>query len=340
LSGKKNFRQILRWLPGVIISLVAAYFIARFIEVDDLVQAMRTFTALDITVVIGLDILSFVTRALGWKNLLEGISFKQAFLIINEGYLFNNLIPRSGEVARTLLVSGVSGISAFQVASSVLVERALDIVIAASMFLLTLPLAVEMAWVKPIALVLFIGFLCMLIILVILALKSDQVKSWMASSRIHSELVKEKIFPKFASVLDGLAVLKQPAKFARSMFWIIMSWVCWTSLIYFGLSKVAGTVPVWWAIFAQGMLALGIALPSAPAGLGVYEGTMVAALAVFGIDESASLSIALLLHLTQILITAVIGIYGLLAQGQSITKMFDRIWTRNTGSGDPSTGES
>ena len=340
MSGKRVFRKVLRWLPGIIISLVAVYFIAKYIDMDDFLQAVRAFSAVDIAIIIALDILSFVTRTLGWKNLLEGITFKQAFLIINEGYLFNNLIPRSGEVVRTLLVSGVSGISAFQVASSVLVERALDILIAAAMFLLTLPLVVEMEWVKPIALVLFFGFLSMLIILVVLAGKSDLVKSKMASSNIKSELIKEKIFPKVAYVLDGLAVLKHPAKFMRSLFWIIMSWICWTSLIYFGISRFSQEVPLWWAIFAQGMLALGIALPSAPAGLGVYEGTMVAALALFGINQNSALSIALILHFTQILITAVIGIYGLIVQGQSITKLANRIWARDSETADQSIGES
>lgn len=333
-------RKILRWLPGIIISLIAAYFLAKYIDVDDLLQAVRAFSPLDILFICVLDILSFIARAYGWKNLLEGVTFKQAFLIVNEGYLFNNLIPRSGEIARTLLVGGVSGINAFQAASSVLVERAVDIVIAATMFLLTLPFAVEMEWVKPIAMVLFFGFLCMLIVLMILAGKADLVKSKMASSNIKSDFVKEKIFPKIASILDGLVVLRQPKKILRSLFWIIVSWVCWTSLIYFGLSKVSANAPVWWAIFAQGMLALGIALPSAPAGLGVYEGTMVAALSVFGIDQSSSLSIALVLHFTQILITAVIGIYGLVIQGQSITNLFDRIMKRNTDAAEQSTGES
>jgi uncharacterized protein (TIRG00374 family) len=256
------------------------------------------------------------------------VSFKQAFLVVNEGYLFNNLIPRSGEIVRTLLVSGFSNISAFQVASSVLVERALDIVIAATMFLLTLPFAVEMAWIKPIATILFVGFLLVIIVLIFLARKSVQVKKWLADLKIKSVLLKEKIFPKLGLILDGLATLNNPGKFARSILWILGSWICWTSLIYFGITRLAADSPLWWAIFAQGMLALGIALPSAPAGLGVYEGTMVVALAVFGFNESSVLSMALVLHFSQILITAIIGIYGLIIQGQSISGLLNRIRLR------------
>jgi uncharacterized protein (TIRG00374 family) len=260
---------------------------------------------------------------------LEGISFKQAFLVINEGYLFNNLIPRSGEIVRMLLVGGLSKISAFQAASSILVERSLDVIVAAALFLSTLPLVVEMNWIKPIAWVLFSLFLTMIVVLMFLARHADKVKQRLAESKIESAFLKDKVFPKIGSVLDGLATLNDPLKFARSVFWILMSWVCWISLLYFGITRISsGTVPLWQAIFTQGVLALGIAVPSAPASFGVYEGTMVAALAVFGYAESASLSIALVLHFTQIVVTSIFGIYGLMVQGQSISALLDRIRSR------------
>lgn len=270
-------------------------------------------------------VFSLLTRALGWKKLLNGVNLRQAFLVVNQGYLFNNLIPRSGEIIRTLLISSSSKISAFQVASSVLVERALDMIIAASMFLITLPLALNFSWIKPIATILFVVFVAMFLVLAILAKKSDEVKKWIARLNIRSSFLREKVLPKIGSVLDGLDVLNQPQKFFLSFFWILASWLCWTSVLYFGMSRLASGIPFWWAIFAQSVLALGIALPSAPAGLGVYEGTMVAALAVFGFDQSGALSIALVLHFVQILITTIIGIYGLTAEGQTIGMLLDKM---------------
>ncbi len=328
-ADKVKAKSILRWLPGVLISLVAIYFLLKFISLDDLLAAVKSLTALDIAVIVLLNVLSFLARSMGWKNLLEGISFKQAFLIINEGYLFNNLIPRSGEIVRMLLVGGLSKISTFQAASSILVERSLDVIVAAVLFLSTLPLAVEMTWIKPIAWTLFILFIVMIAVMMVLARHADMVKQWLANLKIKSTLLKEKIFPNIGSVLDGLATLNNPLKFARSIFWILMSWCCWIALLYFGITRISnGPVPLWQAIFTQGVLALGIALPSAPASFGVYEGTMVAALAIFGYSESASLSIALVLHFTQIVVTSIFGVYGLMVQGQSISALLDRIRSR------------
>ncbi len=340
MSKGKAMQRMLRWLPGLVISLTAIYFLSKYISTKDLIAAFQAFSWTDILIIVTLNILSFMARALGWKNLLEGVSFKQAFLIVNEGYLFNNLIPRSGEIVRTLLVSGFTRISAFQAASSVVVERALDVIIAAAMFLLTLPFVVEMEWIKPIAWVLFICFLAAIIVMAVLARHAEAVKIRLSESRINSPFLKEKVFPRFGSILDGLATLSNPRKFAKSVFWILVSWVCWTSLLYFGITRITGGIPLLWGIFTQGVLALGIALPSAPASLGVYEGTMVAALAVFGIDQSAALSIALVLHFIQILVTTLFGIYGLAVQGQSISTLLDRIRIRRNSSADEHTGES
>lgn len=339
MSRANPLRKALRWLPGLLVSLIAVYVISKFISGKDLIAAFRAFTWSDILIIVVLNLLSFVARALGWKNLLEGVSFKQAFLIVNEGYLFNNLIPRSGEIVRSLLVSSLTRISAFQAASSVLVERALDVVIAAAMFLLTLPFVVEMDALKPVAWALLICFLAAILFMVVLALHADTVKQKLAEWKIRSTFLKERVFPKFGSVLDGLATLKDPLKFSKSIFWILCSWVCWTTLLFFGITRITGAIPLLWGIFTQGLLALGIALPSAPASLGVYEGTMVAALAIFKVDQSAALSIALVLHFIQIFVTSILGIYGLSVQGQSISSLLERIRIRRNSTSHESTGE-
>jgi uncharacterized protein (TIRG00374 family) len=325
LIKNPTLKKILRWLPGVLISLAAIFFLLKYISLDDLLQAFRSLKFMDILILVVIMLLSLITRSLGWKNLLDGVSFWQAFQVVNEGYLFNNLIPRSGEIVRTLLISGLSKTSAFRVASSVIVERALDVIIAASMFLLTLPFAVEMGWIKTIAWVLFSCFLAVIIALAVMARNSTAVIRWLNGLKIKSAFIHDKVIPKFESVLDGLAVLNNPLKLIKSIFWILASWVCWTSLLYFGMTLMTEHVPFWWAIFAQSVLALGIALPSAPAGLGVYEGTLVASLAVFGFDQNSSLSIALSVHFIQILITMILGISALLIQGQSISSLLDRI---------------
>ena len=70
---------------------------------------------------------------------------------------------------------------------------------------------------------------------------------------------------------------------------------------------------------------MGIALPSAPASLGVYEGAMVFALSAFGISKELSFGIAIIIHLMQIIITSALGIIGVIRQGDSISDIISRI---------------
>ena len=73
-------------------------------------------------------------------------------MTLNEGYFFNNILPfRMGELARAFLMGRRSRLGMFYVLSTIVVERSYDLVIAASLLLLTLPLALKLEWARPIA---------------------------------------------------------------------------------------------------------------------------------------------------------------------------------------------
>ena len=67
------------------------------------------------------------------------------------------------------------------------------------------------------------------------------------------------------------------------------------------------------------VISLGIAIPSAPAGLGVFEAAAVGAFSILGLSISAGLAIAIVSHLISITFTGVIGMYGIFKDGESIT---------------------
>ena len=68
---------------------------------------------------------------------------------------------------------------------------------------------------------------------------------------------------------------------------------------------------------------MGIALPSAPAALGVYEATIVGALVLLGIPASTGtgLAFAITLHAMQFVITAILGLIGLAQDGRSLAEL-------------------
>jgi len=325
LKEKLVIKNILRWLPGLLISILATFLIYKFVDIGDLFDSLSEISLNNILVIVIITLISIAARAVAWMKLLPKMSFINSFLIINESYLFNNLIPRSGELVKTILFAKPASEHAFTIFSSVIIERSLDLVIAASMFLVMVPFVSQLNNIRPIAYTLLILFLLFLISGFLIALNAEKVKTWLRNIGNRNTNFMEKVLPRIEMVIDGFLILTNWEQFVSVLFWIIISWLLWTLILFYGISTIHEGVEFWWVIFTQGVLALGIALPSAPAGIGVFEGTMVAALSVFNINREESLGIAVVIHLVQIIITTIIGFIGVMKQGESISDIFKKI---------------
>ena len=318
-------KNILRWLPGLLISILATFLIYKFVDIGDLFDSLSEISLNNILVIVIITLISIAARAVAWMKLVPKMSFINSFLIINESYLFNNLIPRSGELVKTILFAKPASEHAFTIFSSVIIERSLDLVIAASMFLVMVPFVSQLNNIRPIAYTLLILFLLFLISGFLIALNTEKVKTWLRNIGNRNTNFMEKVLLRIEMVIDGFLILTNWEQFVSVLFWIIISWLLWTLILFYGISTIHEGVEFWWVIFTQGVLALGIALPSAPAGIGVFEGTMVAALSVFNINREESLGIAVVIHLVQIIITTIIGFIGVMKQGESISDIFKKI---------------
>ncbi len=279
-SKKPSFGgSILHWLPGIILSLAAVYLLSKYVNLDELGKAIQQIRIEVIGIIAILVVLSMLARGLAWQALIgEKATLSDSFFGVCVGYLLNNLIPRSGEIGKAVLLGSSTGLGTLHVLSTVVVERALDLTIAACMFLSTLPMALPMDWMKPIAVILLICVIAAFLVLFTLVKNQKGVVRWFKNKGEKSALIRKFILPGLESVLNGFSILVNPIQFLKSFLYIATSWVIWTTLFYIALISFVPQAPLWWGIFCQAVLAMGIALPSAPAGLGVYEGTMVVAL--------------------------------------------------------------
>ena len=74
-------------------------------------------------------------------------------------------------------------------------------------------------------------------------------------------------------------------------------------------------------MLANCAIALGVALPSAPAGLGLWEAATVAALTMAAVPAEMALAFAILSHLASFISLAALGIAGLVFEGQSFGEL-------------------
>ena len=311
----------------MLISILAIFILSRFVNFEDLARSFEVFSGIDLFKLTALLICSLVARGFVWKSLLSGISLKDAFLIINEGYLFNNLIPRSGEIARIFITSSITNNDGYQAAAAIFFERALDLMIAAGMFLSTLSLVFELQWMRTAAVWIMVFFSIMLIAVLIIAYFSPAIERYLRNRMFKNKLLERRIKPVIFRAIHGLTSISQPKKLLSAFFWIIVTWCFWVMMLAYAINSISPGAPLWWSFFTEGVVALGIALPAAPANLGVYEGTIVFAFSIFGINGDTALGAAIILHIIQISTTIIFGMIGLFTHDFRLGQLIEKIQT-------------
>jgi hypothetical protein len=123
---------------------------------------------------------------------------------------------------------------------------------------------------------------------------------------------------------QGLSVITEARTFILVLFYMLLDWSIGILQYYVALKAFFPEATLLQAAFVLGVTAMGIAAPSSPGGLGVFELAMVAALAVFKYDPAVALACALTIHFTNYLVTGVLGAIGLAKDGETMHGLYQK----------------
>jgi uncharacterized protein (TIRG00374 family) len=273
------------------------------------------------------EVLWLLVRGFVWRTLLQNkASYHDAFITISEGYLLNNILPfRLGEIGRAFLIGRKAHLDFWQVIPSIIIERALDLAIAVGLFLSTLPFVIGITWAKQAAIsvgiIVLIGFGA----IYLLALNRQLVLGWVDRAGLRWSVVKKLAGRRVVAFFDGLGIITDGRLFLRALGWEGINWLV-SILQYYLFLRAFFTAPsLLWVLFALGVGSLGIAAPSSPGAIGVFEAVLVGALVVFGLDASPATAFALSVHFTSYIFTGLIGGYGLYKDGESLSSLYTRL---------------
>ncbi|MCE5207398.1 MAG: flippase-like domain-containing protein [Chloroflexi bacterium] len=322
---KSHLGEAGRWLPGVVISAIAFYAIFHLVSFEELSAAFSTINLIYIIPGVFFVVFWLILRALALKVILSGkAGMAQTFRAINVGYLLNNILPlRAGEIGKAVVLGQSSGLGVTKVLSGIVIERAFDLFFAAALLLAVLPLVLEMSWAKTVAIVVLVLVVCGLFALYIMARKNEVIQAWIQKVGKKWPWVSKYIQPQIATFLSGFSILTDFRQFLVCLLAIGSSWGVAVLMYYVMMFSIIPAPQFWWGVFVNSILAMGIAIPSAPAALGVFEASVVAALKVLGTSYSNALAYAVVMHFLQIAITAIFGVYGLIKEKQSLDSLFN-----------------
>jgi len=319
---------LLRWIIPLAISGLAIWFLLSSVDYISLVEAFRTIR---IDILIWSSLISFCAllfRVWCWYLLLQKqFSYKRVFFVMNAGYLFNNVFPfRLGEVGRAIILGGGggSGPGILEVFSSIVVERVYDVALAAAFFLGTLSLVLVEESTRFFVLILLGMVLVTLLVLILLSRNRQKINRWLLSQRDRRYWLANWAAPKLDAILKGFAVLTNPLLFFESFGLLVISWLLAFLQQFIILRALIPDAPFWWVVFILGAGALGMALPSAPAGLGVFEASVVGAFLLLNVDYATALAYALIVHSMQFTYSSILGVIGLITEGQSVSGLYRR----------------
>ncbi|PKO07023.1 MAG: hypothetical protein CVU41_03790 [Chloroflexi bacterium HGW-Chloroflexi-3] len=322
-----NINVIWRWVPGFLLSFIAIFALIKFVPVDQAIELLKNTSFFYYLLAALFTLLFLFVRTLGWRALLSfRPTYKNTFMKLCMGYFINNIFPfRLGEISRAVFMGASLKVNPGHILSSIFIERVFDLIILAFFLLIMLPYVVGMAWIKTTAWFILGMMVIGLFVLFFVIRNSRPFENFLSRIGKKSNLLAKLIVPFFLSLLEGFKTLKKPKQFAAGFFGVFASWL--VSFVQFSLFLflLTGTSEWWWGAFANTTLALGIALPSAPAGLGIYESSIVAGLKLFNIDESIALAFALILHVSQFVLIGILGIYALSRDGYSLKNLFSQL---------------
>ena len=276
---------------------------------------------------------TFPLRLLRWRLLLRRddggtIPFPPMWHAVAIGFMANNVLPfRMGEIMRTLAVSRLAPVRFTAAFSSIAVERVFDgltvvALLAVSLFTAGLPAGTAIGGVPIARLAALAGAMLGAALLAAVA-----VVAWpLAAERVIRKVVPgERLAGKLVALVEGvrhgLSVLRSPARLSAVVGWSLVLWL--VNALSFYVAFLAFDIPAGFAaaLLLQGVLVLGIAVPSTPGYVGLFEGAIKAVLLLFAVAPDRAVAYAVTYHVTTFVPIVLLGAWSLLSTSLSLRQL-------------------
>jgi uncharacterized protein (TIRG00374 family) len=117
------------------------------------------------------------------------------------------------------------------------------------------------------------------------------------------------------SFAEGLSVLRHPARFAVVFAWAMAMWLTQAFAFWIMFRALDIAAPFSGALFVQGLIVIGVSLPSTPGYFGFFEAAAKAGLVLYGVSESLAVAWGFSYHVLSLIPITVIGLYYLASSG-------------------------
>ena len=303
------------WI-GIVFSLGFLVLALRGVDLAETANALRRVNVPILGAAVASYVLSAAAKAIRWRLLLaarKAPSFGRAFSVMSIGVLANAFLPaRLGEFTRAYLMGESEADSKVYVLGTVAVEKVTDLLF---LLLALMALLSRMAlpeWLagpaRGTALVLAILAPCFVLLV---WQREFFLRMVERVSRFVPLAWREGLVRQTHYGLASLDVVRRPRLLIGLLGWSLIVWILsalTNTLVFMALEL---TLPVWASLLLLVVLQVGMAVPSSPGRIGVFQYLVILALSIFAVDKNVALGYSVVLYLVVYVPMVLIGGYCL-----------------------------
>jgi uncharacterized protein (TIRG00374 family) len=302
-AGGQSGRRAAALVATVILAAVFTYLAVRGVNWHSAWRALKRCDAWWLVPAMAAFAAQVLLRALRWRSLFAPArrpARRPVLAATMIGYLFNNIMPaRAGEAARVVALTQRTSTPAAEIVGTVVVERAYDVMSILIIFFCAAPWLPHESWTGAAAVFAAVVAAALGGVIWLLAAHGDRPLRFLLRplGRLP-RLSAERVEREAAALTTGLTGLREHRVAIEALGWSLLAWMtsalwAWFVLLAFEPSRGFGA-----GVLVTVAIGLSNIIPSPPAAVGVFEAAGVAALAAYGVGQSAALPYALVLHVS------------------------------------------
>ena len=324
------------WLVGLAVTLGLLAWALHGVDAAALIGHLRRANPWLMVATIALATFTFPIRAFRWQLILRGAGGSRLPLgplwhATAIGFMANNLLPvRAGEFARAYAARQALPVRFTTALASIAVERVFDGLalvglLTVALVLPSFPRHATLGGVRLSGLA-TAGAGLFAAILVIAVLVVHRPAPWIALlGRVAHALLPARVADRVIHLAEGLVagldVLKSPGRFLGVAAWSLLLWLVNASAFAVCFLAFGLPVPPEGALLLQGVIGFGVALPSSPGFVGVFEAATRGTLALYGVDATRAVSFAVAYHVGTFIPITLLGLASLSRMRLHLTEL-------------------
>ncbi len=304
--------SVFRLAAGAAFSILAIILIVRNVNFTAVQTALSNVSTGYLLIGLSSVAVNTLAKTMRWRVLLgssgRALRFSTLLIALLTGQMLNALLPvRVGDLSRVADI-GFKGPGSAFVLGTVVLEKIIDLVCLALLFIFVLIFIPLPGWFGSSAYFIAAAALISLGALVLLALSADRFSRILNFvTQLLPARVSRKLGQHLQSGLNSILILRQNRQRVRIAFWTVVVWATAIATNQLILLAFGIQVTIIAACLLIVMLLVGVSIPALPGGIGIFEYLCVLGLGIFAVNPAVALTYALILHAMTLLPMILIG---------------------------------